>query len=169
MKSLIVFALAASLALPACAPAEQGPAKSQKSQKRPPAAAKRPAADLRPQVAEQLKLLARFLYLYGKISAGFETAEEQARKGEMPESLAAKNKQNKASVVANIGGIKTGLEKLQDAFRANPQLQRQYLKLLAASDAAANAEQLAKADRFDEAGRALVGVAERLADLLAQM
>jgi len=146
----------------------QEPTLPQVTKKRPAASAKKPPTDARAEVkqlAEQLKLLSRFLYLYGRISQGLETADEQAKKGDMPAALLAKTKESKASVVANINGIRAGLEKLEQSFHANPRLQRSYLKVLSASEAAARAEQLASTNRFDEAGRLLVGVAERLADL----
>ncbi len=146
----------------------QEPAAPQATKKRPAASAKKPPTEARSEVkqlAEQLKLLSRFLYLYGRISQGLETADEQAKKGDLPEALLAKTKASKASVVSNITGIRAGLEKLEQTFHANPRLQRSYVKLLSASEAAARAEQLASTNRFDEAGRMLVGVAERLADL----
>ncbi len=120
-------------------------------------------------MAEQLKLLARFLYLYGRISNGLEVAQEQEKRGEATEALLAKMKQSKASVVGDIQAVRAGLEKLEGSFHANPRLHLPYLKLLSASEAASNAEQLAGGNRFDEAGRAMVSVAERLADVLSQL
>jgi hypothetical protein len=126
----------------------------------------RPAAA---QVAEQLKLLTRFIYVYGKISNGLETADEQAKRGQTNQALSAQTQQNKASVVANIDNLRAGLEKLELSFHSTLQLQRYYTKLFGASQAAANAAQLAAANRFDEAGRVLLGVTERLSDLLVEM
>lgn len=162
---ILLLSLLFALPLPALPQERSGPSKAQKQ---PTPALKRAPPDLRvqaTQVAEQLKLLTRFLYLYGRISAGLEAADEQARRGETSEALLAKHRQNKASVAANINDLRAGLEKLEQGFHANPRLHRQYLKLLRASEVAVSAEQLAAANRFDEAGRALVGVAERLADL----
>jgi hypothetical protein len=120
-------------------------------------------------VAEQLKLLTRFIYVYGKISNGLETADEQAKRGQTNQALQAQTQQNKAGVVANIDGLRVGLDKLERSFQANPQLQRQYLKLSGSAAAITNAAQLAAANRFDEAGRVLLGVAERLADVMVEM
>ena len=131
-----------------------------------------PTPNLRPdaaQVAEQLKLITRFIYVYGKISNGLETADDQVKRGQTNQALQAQNQQIKASVVTNIDSLRLGLEKLEQSFQANPQLDRYYAKLAGASQAATNAAQLAAANRFDEAGRVLLGVAERLADVLVEL
>lgn len=143
-----------------------------RTQKQPSPATKQTQPGFRPeagQVAGQLKALARFLYLYGRISAALERADEQSKEGDIPPEIQAKTKESKSSVVSNISNLRAGLAKLEQTFHANPQLQVSYLKVLSASEAAATAEQLAAANRFDEAGRALLGVAERLADLLVEM
>lgn len=165
VKGALIVAAALALALPPQVLAQA--AKS--SHRKAPAAAKRAGA-VPPveavRAADQLKLLLRFLYLYGRVSNGLELAEEQARKGQVGPAVVEKNKQNKASVVSNIANIRAGLDKLAEEFHASPKLQREYLRLLSATEAVGKAEQLAQASRFDEAGRALVALAERLADLL---
>lgn len=169
-RTILLFLLLCAALTPAISQERSTQAAPQK--KRPTASARRPAADFRAEaalVAEQLKLLTRFLYLYGRISTGLEAADEQAKKGDLPEALLAKTRENKASVTENIRGIRAGLEKLERSFHSDPRLHRSYLKLLGASEAAARAEQLATANRFDEAGRLLVGVAERLADLTIEV
>lgn len=131
-----------------------------------------PTPDLRPaagQVAEQLKLLTRFVYVYGKISNGLETADEQAKRSQPTQAVQAQTQQTKASVVANIENLRAGLTKLEQSFDANPQLQLYSPKLNSAAQTVANAAQLAAANRFDEAGRALLGVADRLAELIVEI
>jgi hypothetical protein len=166
-------ALALLLVTPTQAlPQKQGTSKTQKRRAPAPVKPAPPPPDLRAeaaQVAEQLKLITRFLYVYGRVSTGLETADEQAKRGEANQTVLAQIQRNKASVVLNINGIRAGLEKLQQSFHANSRLQLQYLKLLSASETAAKAEQLAAANRFDEAGRTLLAVAERLADLIAEV
>ena len=170
MKRILTLAVILLLALPAQAAPQK---RSSPSKKRAPAApAKQPPSDLRAeaaQVAEQLKLLTRFLYVYAPISAGFKAADEQAKRGETSPAVVERTKQNKARVVSNIRDVRAGLEKLQESFHANERLQRQYLKLLSATEAAATAEQLAASDRFDEAGKVLLNVAERLADVMVDV
>lgn len=117
-------------------------------------------------VAEQLKIISRFVYVYGKIANGLELAEEQLRRGELSEAAQANNRKTKEAVVNNISGVRTGLETLARRFQANARLQVQYLKLSYAAESAANAERLVSTGRFDEAGKSLVQAVERLADVM---
>lgn len=135
--------------------------------------APRPAAPAPPdfvalssQVADQLRILARFVFVYGKIANGLEIAEQQAKRAETSPEISAKNQQARDTVVANISGLQAGIDKIALEFKANDRLQVQYLKLTGASDAIGNATQLAKAGRFDEAGKAIVNSIERLTDTI---
>jgi hypothetical protein len=117
-------------------------------------------------VADQLKIVSRFIYVYGKIANGLELAEEQAKRGETSPAISARNQQAKQSTVANIGALRAGIDKVALELKSNDRLQVQYLKLTGASDAIADAEQLASAGRFDEAGKSLVTAVERLAETM---
>lgn len=131
-----------------------------------------PVADMRAeanQVIEQIKNVSKFLYLYGKVANGLEIADDQAKRGQVSSSVAAKNKQSKDALVANISGLKTGLENLSNSLKANPRFQVQYLKVSYAAESAAKAEQLAAAGQYDEAGKALITVIEKLSDALMSM
>ena len=148
------------------------------AQKRRPAPKPKPKpaapapSDLRAeaaQVAEQLKILARFVYLYGRVSNGFEVAEEQAKKGPLSPSIVEKNNQNKASVVNGIAGLKVGLDKVEQTLKANPRLQVQYVNLLSVSELVIQARDLAANNQYDAAGRSLTKATEKLADLLVEI
>lgn len=117
-------------------------------------------------VAEQVKIVTRFVYVYGKIANGLELAEEQIRRGELSATAVANNRKTKEAVIGNITGVRTGLETLAGRFQANTRLQVQYLKLSYAAESAANAERLVANGRFDEAGKSLVQAVERLADVM---
>jgi hypothetical protein len=136
-----------------------------------PTTTKPATPDLRPeasQVSEQLKLLTRFIYVYGKTANGLEMAELQAKQEanspELQAKLQAKNAQSRSALVASIGSLRDGVDRVAQRFHANQYLQIQYLKVLSASEAIASAQQLALGGKFDEAGRTLVAAAERLAD-----
>jgi hypothetical protein len=131
-----------------------------------------PTPDIRIEaglVAEQIKNFSKFIYIYGKVVNGFEVADDQARTGKMTPDAAAKNRESKEALVANIRNLKTGVENLTQSFRSNSRLQVQALKLSFAIDAARSAEQLASAGRYDEAGKSLVTVIERLTDTVLAM
>ena len=118
------------------------------------------------QVGEQIKLITRFLYIYGKVANGLELAEEQNRRGELSQAALAQNRQSKEAVVNNLNGLRTGVSNLLTRFQNNSRLQVQYLKVSNAVDAVTNAERLAGNSRFDEAGKSLVLAIERLTDVL---
>jgi hypothetical protein len=169
MKKITVLALMLSFLLPLPALSQTTSGSSKSPKRRPAARSKQPPVDTRAEaakVAEQLKLLTRFLYLYGKVITGLESVDEQAKRGEVSQELLARTAQSKASLVENIKGLRIGLEKLEQNFQANPRQPQQSLGLVSAPEAVAKAERLAAAGRFDEAGRVLLGVAERLLDFL---
>ncbi len=132
----------------------------------------KPIVDMRPEaqaVAEQIKNISKFLFIYGKIVNGLEVADEQARREPVKPAVAAKTRQAREALVANINSLRVGIEGVAKRLQANPRMQVQYLKMSYASEAIASAEQLAAAGRFDEAGKALTTAIERLADTILAM
>ena len=121
------------------------------------------------RVAEQIKILTRFIYLLGGVAKGLETVDDAARRNEAPAAIIDQAKQNKATVRASIQSVREGLDKLEIDFRATPELQRYYIKLAGVAAGAANAEDLAAANQFDKAGRTLLEVVNHLTDVLLEM
>lgn len=117
-------------------------------------------------VAEQIRLVSRFLYVYGKVTNGLELAEEQGRRGELSATAQAQTQKSKEAVVNNISNLRAGLGKVLTRLQGNPRLQVQYLKMSAAVDAVTSAERSAASNRFDEAGKSLVLTIERLTDVM---
>ncbi len=147
------------------------------AQKRPtrrtPAAPKpTPTPDLKVeagQIAEQIKNFSKFIYIYGKVINGFAVADEQAREGKMTPAAATKNRESKEALVVSVRNLKFGLDNLTRSLQNNPRMQVHALKLTFAVDSAREAEQLAAAGRFDDAGKSLVTTIERLTDTLTAM
>lgn len=121
------------------------------------------------QVAEQIKNFSKFIYVYGKIVNGMEIAEDQAKQNKVSADIAAKNQQSRAALVQSIRNLKAGLDGVVRNFQNNSRLQVQSLKIAFALDAAGDAEKLATAGRYDEAGKALITVIERLTDTVMAM
>jgi hypothetical protein len=172
LKKILALTLMLAFALPAiAAPQKKAPPRSKRRAPAAPAPAPAPVdfGAEATKVAEQLKLVARFVYVYGKIANGLEVADDQAKRGETSPALTAKNQQSKESIVSNINGLRAGIDKVVKDFQGNPRLQVQYLKVSGASDAAANAERAAAAGRFDEAGKALITAVDRLAETLVAL
>lgn len=138
-----------------------------------PSAAVQAAAQARTEaatkVADQVKILTKFLYVLGGVAKGIEQVDEAARKNEASPAAVQQNDQNKASVKTSMRNVREGLDSLEIYFRSTPGLQSYYLKLAGSADGAATAENLANSGRFDQAGRSLLNVVNRLTDVLLIM
>jgi hypothetical protein len=121
------------------------------------------------RVAEQIKVLTRFLYILGGVAKGLEGVDDAARRNEASPAVLEQAKKNKITVRGSIQSVREGLDKLEIDFRATPELQRYYIKLAGVAAGAATAEEQAAANQFDKAGRTLLDVVNRLTDVLLEM
>jgi hypothetical protein len=121
------------------------------------------------RVADQIKILTRFVYLLGGVVKGLEGVDDAARRNEASTAVLDQATRNKATVRANIQSVREGLDKLEIEFRTTPELQRYYIKLAGVASGAATAEDQAAANQFDKAGRTLLGVVNHLTDVLLEM
>jgi len=121
------------------------------------------------RVADQVKILTKFLYVLGGVAKGIEQVDEAARKNEASPAALQQNETNKATVKTSLRNVREGLDSLEIHFRSTPGLQSYYLRLAGSADGAATAENLAAAGRFDQAGRSLLTVVNRLTDVLLIM
>lgn len=171
MKRIALVCLATAIACPIPSPAQtrrRAPAKTKSA-----AAANQRVAEVRTagatRVADQIKFLTKFIYLLGGVANGIAAVDEAARRNEASPAVLQKNQQNKATVRTSIQGFRESLDKLEIDFRATPELQPYYIKLAGSAAGAASAEQLAAQNQFDAAGRSLLGVVNRLTDVLVAM
>ncbi len=121
------------------------------------------------RVADQIKILTKFIYLLGGVAKSLEVADDAASRNEASAANIDQTKQSKATVRASIQSVREGLDKLEIDFRTTPELQRYYIKLAGVASGAANAEDQAAANQFDKAGRTLLGVVNHLTDVLLEM
>lgn len=117
------------------------------------------------KVATQIKNLSTFLYLVGGVVRGIEAIDEAAKDGQTSPT----NEKNKAQLRASFTDFRVGLDALEVHFRNTPELQPYYTKLVGSASGAATAEQQAAAGQFNQAGKTLLGVVGRLADVLVAM
>ena len=179
MKRVSIFTVIVLIALGAASQArslahqqKQQPKQQQKRPTRGSRPAPTPTPDMRAEAAEvaaQIKNVSNFIYIYGKVVNGLEVADEQAKSNLTSPETQAKVKESKDKLIAKIRDLRIGLENLASNFQANPRLQVQYLKLSFATEAAINSERLAAAGRYNDAGKYLVTVVERLADTIISM
>ncbi|HEX8338631.1 MAG TPA: hypothetical protein VF621_18065 [Pyrinomonadaceae bacterium] len=169
MKPLIAKA-AVCLLLIVCAaadaPAQTRTRRSTPQRRRTPATATR--LDQTRFNAQRLELaglskdLTRFLYLYGRLSKDLELTGAQS-------GSADATNQTKAGLIRSIGDMRDRLDQLEGHFRFEEGLRTQYQTLQGVSASADRAAQQASANRFDQAGRTLLEVANKLTDVLVEM
>lgn len=120
------------------------------------------------KVANQLKNLSAFLYLLGGVARGIEQIDITS-KNDSTSPVVKQNELNKIKLRSTFTDFRVGLDALEVYFRATPALQSYYLKLAGSASGAADAEAFANQGQFDRAGRALLGVVNRLTDVLVIM
>lgn len=166
---LVALAIACVFPLVSIAQKKPAPAKNRRPVTKPTPT---PTPDTRVeagQVAEQIKNVSKFIYIYGKVVNGLQIAEDQAKENKVSPAAAAQNQKSRDALVQNIRNLKVGVEGLVRSFQNNSRLQVQALKVAFALDAANDAERLAAAGRYDEAGKSLIAVVERLTDTMMAM
>jgi len=170
-KRITTASLAAILIVPA---ATMGQTRSRSSRSRPaPKTTAQPVSAIRTagatRVADQIKLMTKFIYLLGGVTSGIAAVDEAAKRNEASPQILQQNQANKAKVKRSIQDFREGLDKLETDFRATPELQPYYIKLAGSAAGAATAEEQAAANQFDAAGRTLLTVINRLTDVLVVM
>lgn len=164
MKPLIAT-LAACLLLSTPAAAQTRSRRSAAQRNRAPAPASRldqtKLNAVRLQLAEQVKDLTRFLYLYGRVSKDLELTGAEASSSD----VAARGK---ASLLESIGAVRDRLDRLEGQVRLTRGLETKYRLVEGVSRRADDAARLAEANRFDQAGRVLVEISNQLADALIE-
>lgn len=121
------------------------------------------------RVADQIKVLTKFLYLLGGVAKGIEAADIAAREGQASQAVIDQTQKNKTVVRESITSMREALDKLELDFRVKPELQRYYIRLAGSASSAATAEEQAADNQFDKAGRSLLTVVNRLTDVLLEM
>lgn len=121
------------------------------------------------KVAEQIKLMTKFIYLLGGVANGLAAVDEAVKKNEASQAVIQANQQSKVVVKNGFQDFREGLDRLENEFRNQPELQPYYIKLAGSAAGAAKAEELAAASQYDAAGRTLLTVINRLADVLVVM
>lgn len=121
------------------------------------------------RVAEKIKVITEFLYVYGGIANQVEATEAQAQQGGSAAELRALADRSRTSLRRSLTGVRDGLDQLELEFRTSPDLQRYYDRLAGVAAAAADAEDLAAANQLKPAGRKLIQVVNQLTDVLASM
>jgi len=122
-------------------------------------------------IATQIKTLTQFLYLFGNISKGIETAEqvnknhEQTTVGMPPERI----EQSKSRLKDTIKNVRAGLDQLESSFKLNPVLMTYYSNIAGVAKLGQTAESQAATNSFDQSGRSLLAAVNKLTDALVSL
>ncbi|HEX8180923.1 MAG TPA: hypothetical protein VF525_15360 [Pyrinomonadaceae bacterium] len=126
--------------------------------------------EARLRVADKIKVLTKFLYLYARTSKELEATEAAARTGgQLPPQIQTKLEQNRAQLRGNLQNVRAGLDELELYFKTTPGADAYYQSLAGVAATAADAENKVTAGQLDAAGRALLDVVNRLTDVLIDM
>jgi hypothetical protein len=125
----------------------------------------RKAAAIR--VADQVKNLSVFLYLYGGVAKDLQSVDAAMKRGESSPSIVEQTTRSKTTVRNSLANVRDGMDKLEADFSSNSALRPFYPGLLGSSSDAARAMQLADSGQYEESGRVLIKVVNRLTDVLA--
>ena len=170
MQRVIVLLIATTILFPVNSFAQTRKRTTSKSSRSSsPAKASEAQREGAARVADQIKILTRFIYLLGGVAKGLEGVDDAASRNEASTAILDQAKRNKQSVRDSIRSVREGLDKLEIDFRTTPELERYYIKLAGVASAAANAEDQAAANQFDKAGRTLLDVVNHLTDVLLEM
>jgi hypothetical protein len=175
LKRVLLLALALALAATAASAAtttKHRRTSSSRAAAQKSAAAARTTAALqtaRDRISGEIKTLTHFLYLYGGISKGIESADVAIRTRQASSTAIDQGEQNKARVRDSLKNVRVGLEKLETDLRADPALKNYYPYVTGVANIAQTAESQATASHFDDAGRSLLKAVDRLTEALALM
>jgi hypothetical protein len=114
------------------------------------------------KLADRIKALSQFLYLYGRLSKDLELTGTQSASSDTVTK-------SKAALLGSLNNVREGLDDLVAQFRFTPGLERQSDMIKAAAQRAADAEASASAGQYHQAGLTLVEVVRQLTDALIEM
>jgi hypothetical protein len=123
----------------------------------------------RDRVSAELKTLTHFLYLFGAIAKGMESAMATGGDGTTSPALTEQNERTKAKIRESVKDVRIGLEKLETDLSANTAFKGYYRLVIGVADTASLAEKQAAANRFEDAGKSLLKASDQLADALAKI
>jgi hypothetical protein len=173
MKRFAIITVALLFLVPASTWAQSRSRTTKRSTPKTAAPAVDPAAvaartEAANKVANQIKNLSAFLFLLGGVAKGIEQIDITS-KDDTSSPVVKQNEQNKIKLRSTFTDFRVGLDALEIYFRSTPGLEGYYVKLAGSASGAADAEALANAGQFDRAGRTLLGVVNRLTDVLVIM
>ncbi|HEX8140632.1 MAG TPA: hypothetical protein VF544_23900 [Pyrinomonadaceae bacterium] len=132
-----------------------------------PSADAMPARAAAARVADQIKSLGRFLYLYGPVSKELTASDTGA--ASQSAAVSETMQRNRAKLADVFRDYRMQMDELETTFSNSSELRPYYTKLLGVAARAAQAEEAVAAGRYNDAGNSLLEVMTRLTDVLLDM
>lgn len=107
------------------------------------------------------------MYIFGGVTKDIQTAIASADGGSA--TVVQQNERSKARVIQSIADVRKGLQQLETSFGSSPVLKTYYPNLAGVGDIGVAAEKSAQAARYDQCGKSLLQVVDKLTDALAAM
>ncbi|HVE60130.1 MAG TPA: hypothetical protein VNB22_25165 [Pyrinomonadaceae bacterium] len=121
------------------------------------------------KVSDQLMNVVSFTFKLGGAASAIEALEADAKAGKMSKAQLDKFAQQKQTIIQTIVNLKAGLAALEVDFRTKPSIKNYLFQIQGVTDLATQSEDLAKSGKFNDSGKVLVQVVQKLADTLAAM
>lgn len=146
--------------------------KTSKASTGSPAASSQNIADIQAgatKVTAQIKYLTNYVFVLGGIVNGIEAADSLAKDVKVSKATLDQTEQAKQKLLQSINGLGSPLAALVVEFRTKPGLMPYASKIEGVSAMAGNAEDLAAAGRFRDAGKELVALIGVLTETLGAL
>lgn len=126
------------------------------------------SASVAARLAEQIKSIGKFLYLYGPLWKEL-AANEASLQGDRQSTAAEAMERNRTRLRELFHNYRVQMDDLETTFSGSSELRPYYTKLLGVAASAGQAEESVASSRYDQAGRSLLDVMNRLTDVLVDM
>lgn len=125
--------------------------------------------DTAKKVSDQLMNVVSFSYSLGGAASAIEALEADVRANKLSKAQLDKFTQQKQTLIQTIVNLKAGLAALEVEFRTKPSIKNYQFQIQGVTDLATQSEDLARGGKFNESGKALIQVVQKLADTLTAM
>ena len=113
--------------------------------------------------------MTKFLYVLRGIAKNIEDVDREAKSRKVSPAGLELNQKFKQSVIQSIGNLRAGLTALEVEFRTKQALRNYSFPIQGIADMVGTAEDQATAGQFNESGKTLLLVVEKLSDTLAAL
>jgi hypothetical protein len=170
-KFVVLLACLGCLVFPAAAQKKKSTTKktSATTNATTPVSANSEVREAATKVSIQIKNVSKFVYNLGIVGHSIEELDADIKAGKASQKGVDLNAKSKQAVLAGLRNIRAGLAALEVDFRTKPGLRAYLLKIEGITALCGEAEDLAAGGQFEDSGRPLLTLIEKLTDALEAM